>query len=120
VINGDIYTDFPFDSLSIAPAHDAHLILVPNPPQHVEGDFGLGHGVTLPDGSPRFTFGGIAVYRTAFFDGYEDGVRPLKPLLLRSMAARRCGGELYQGRWEDVGTPARLAALNGPAASGES
>ena len=26
-------------------------------------------------------------------------------------AAGRCGGELYAGRWEDVGTPERLRAL---------
>jgi MurNAc alpha-1-phosphate uridylyltransferase len=116
VVNGDIYTDFPFDTLSIAPAHDAHLILVPNPPQHPQGDFGLEHELALPDGSPRYTFSGIAVYRTAFFAGCEDGVRPLKPLLLRSMAAKRCSGQLYQERWEDVGTPARLAALNSEAA----
>jgi MurNAc alpha-1-phosphate uridylyltransferase len=119
VVNGDIYADFPFETLSIAPAHDAHLILVPNPPQHPRGDFGLDHKIALPDGSPRFTFSGIAVYRTVFFAGCEDGVRPLKPLLLRSMAAKRCGGQLYQGRWEDVGTPARLAALNGRAAEAE-
>jgi MurNAc alpha-1-phosphate uridylyltransferase len=39
-------------------------------------------------------------------------VFPLKPLLVRSMAAKRCGAELYTGLWEDVGTPERLAALN--------
>jgi hypothetical protein len=38
----------------------------------------------------------------------------LKPLLLRSMAARRCSAELYRGLWEDVGTAERLAALNAP------
>jgi MurNAc alpha-1-phosphate uridylyltransferase len=38
-------------------------------------------------------------------------VIPLKPLLLRSMAAGRCSGELYGGVWEDVGTPERLRAL---------
>ena len=52
------------------------------------------------------------MYRTAFFDGCADGVFPLKPLLLRSMAARRCSAELYSGMWEDVGTAERLQALN--------
>jgi hypothetical protein len=41
-------------------------------------------------------------------------VFPLKPLLLRSMAARRCSAELYTGVWEDVGTEDRLKALNAP------
>ena len=40
------------------------------------------------------------------------GAFPLKPLLLRSMAAQRCSAEIYKGPWEDVGTPERLAALN--------
>src|ERR1700722_6196508 len=44
VVNGDVYTDFPFDSLKIAAERDAHLVLVPNPPQHAEGDFGLDRG----------------------------------------------------------------------------
>jgi MurNAc alpha-1-phosphate uridylyltransferase len=63
-------------------------------------------------GAERFTFAGVAVYRPAFFDGCADGVYPLKPLLLRAMAAGRCGAELYAGPWEDVGTPERLYALN--------
>jgi MurNAc alpha-1-phosphate uridylyltransferase len=52
------------------------------------------------------------MYRSAFFAGCADGVFPLKPLLLRSMAAKRCSAELYPGVWEDVGTPERLQALN--------
>jgi N-acetyl-alpha-D-muramate 1-phosphate uridylyltransferase len=112
VVNGDIYTDFPFESLGIAPALDAQLVLVPNPPQHPEGDFGLHHGLATAEGSPRFTYSGIAVYRMSFFDGCQDGVQRLKPLWVESMGRRRCGGQLFQGAWEDVGTPERLAALN--------
>ncbi len=41
VVNGDVLTDYPFDRLRIGDAHDAHLVLVPNPPQHPHGDFGL-------------------------------------------------------------------------------
>jgi MurNAc alpha-1-phosphate uridylyltransferase len=29
------------------------------------------------------------------------------------MAAGLCSAQLYTGPWEDVGTPQRLAALNG-------
>ena len=60
----------------------------------------------------QYTFAGIAVYRARFFEGCVDGVFPLKPLLLRSMAAARCSAELYSGFWEDVGTAERLQALN--------
>jgi MurNAc alpha-1-phosphate uridylyltransferase len=112
VVNGDIYTDFPFEALEIASGRDAHLVLVPNPPQHPRGDFGLEQGLALPTAGHRYTFSGIAVYQGAFFAGCGDGAFPLKPLLLRSMAAKRCSAQIYSGRWEDVGTPERLAALD--------
>jgi MurNAc alpha-1-phosphate uridylyltransferase len=112
VVNGDIYTDFPFDSLALAGDRDAHLVLAPNPVHHRQGDFGLEQGMALAAAAVRHTFTGIAVYRAAFFSDCSDGVFALKPLLLRSMAAKRCSGELYAGLWEDVGTPQRLEELN--------
>ena len=112
VVNGDVYIDFPFETLGIGPALEAQLVLVPNPPQHPEGDFGLVQGLATADGLPRFTFSGIAVYRLPFFDGCQEGVRRLKPLWVECMGRRRCGGQLFEGRWEDVGTPERLEALN--------
>mgnify|MGYP001548061623 CR=1 FL=1 len=112
VVNGDVYTDFPFETLALAPDRDAHLVLVPNPPQHVHGDFGLERGLALAAAGSRYTFSGIAVYRSAFFAGCADGVFPLRPLLERCMAAGRCSAELYTGEWQDVGTLLRLQALN--------
>jgi MurNAc alpha-1-phosphate uridylyltransferase len=117
VVNGDVYTDFPFESLQIAAGQDAHLVLVPNPTQHPQGDFGLDEGLALAAAANKYTFSGIAVYRSTFFAGCSDGVFPLKPLLLRSMAAKRCSAELYTGVWEDIGTPERLQALNAQAGS---
>ena len=112
VVNGDVYTDFPFETLRIASNRDAHLVLVPNPPQHPQGDFGLEQGLALAAAASRYTFSGVALYRPTFFDGCTDGVFPLKPLLVRSMAAGRCSAELYPGVWEDIGTAERLRALN--------
>jgi N-acetyl-alpha-D-muramate 1-phosphate uridylyltransferase len=112
VLNGDVFTDYPLAHAALAPNRDAHLVLAPNPPQHPGGDFGLEHGLALPSAALQYTFAGIAVYRPPFFANCVDGVFPLKPLLLRSMAARRCSAELYSGIWEDVGTVERLEALN--------
>lgn len=114
VLNGDVFTDYPLAQAALAPNRDAHIVLVPNPPQHPDGDFGLEHGLALPSAPIQYTFSGIAVYRPAFFAHCVDGAFPLKPLLLRSMATRHCSAELYRGIWEDVGTPERLAALNAP------
>jgi MurNAc alpha-1-phosphate uridylyltransferase len=120
VVNGDVYTDFAFESLALGKGLEAQLVLVPNPPQHPQGDFGLRDGLAVGanfgagDTPGPYTFSGIAAYSAAFFDGCADGAFPLKPLLLRAMAAGRCGAELYTGPWEDVGTPERLKELNRP------
>jgi MurNAc alpha-1-phosphate uridylyltransferase len=111
VVNGDIYTDFPFETLSIAAKYDAHIVLVPNP-GYLRGDFGFKAGEALASAEELFTFGCIAVYRSSFFADCHDGVFPMMPLWRRSMAARRCSAQLYTGPWEDVGTPQRLAAVN--------
>ncbi|MEO7207903.1 MAG: N-acetylmuramate alpha-1-phosphate uridylyltransferase MurU [Steroidobacteraceae bacterium] len=111
VVNGDIYTDFPFRTLAIETEHDSHLVLVPNP-SYLKGDFGLQGGKALVGAAELFTFGCIGVYRQEFFAGCHDGVFPLMPLWRRSMAAGLCSAQLYTGAWEDVGTSERLAALN--------
>ena len=115
MLNGDVFTDYPVAGLALRKDSDAHLVLVPNPPQHAHGDFGLENGLAVPSASVQHTFSGIAVYRPQFFADCVDGAFPLKPLLLRAMAKPSAfSAELYGGLWEDVGTPERLAALNAP------
>jgi len=116
VVNGDIYTDFPLATLTLAAEADAHIVLVPASGGRSR-DFGLAGGAALDADAGTavalYTFGCIAVYRPAFFAGCVDGAFPLKPLLLRSIRARRCSAELYAGEWEDVGTVERFASLQG-------
>lgn len=112
VVNGDIYTDYPYAGLTAAPVGLAHLILVPNPPQHARGDFVLQQGRVSSEGEERLTFSGIGVYRPQLFASCRAGVFPLAPLLRRAMADGELSGERYDGEWWDVGTPARLAALD--------
>lgn len=112
VVNGDVWTDYPFDQLPV-PAGLAHLVLVDNPPHHPAGDF-----VLMPDGrvsdavGPRLTFSGIGVYRQELFAACRPGRFPLAPLLRAAMAAGRVSGEHYRGGWVDVGTPERLVELD--------
>ncbi len=112
VVNGDTYTDLDFAKLEIAPAALAHLVLVPNPEHHPGGDFVLqGREVSTGPG-PRLTYSGIGVYRPELFAGCAAGRFPLLPVLREAIAARRLSGERYDGRWTDVGSAQRLAALN--------
>jgi len=112
VINGDIATDFPFGTLKDHTIELAHLVLVPNPDHHPQGDFGLDKGLALDKGSPQFTFGGIGVYRPELFSGCTAGRFPLAPLLRGAMNASKVSAELWPGFWMDIGTVERLEAFD--------
>ncbi len=112
VVNGDIWTDYPFARLPRQPRGLAHLVLVDNPTHKTTGDFSLRADRVSSEGVPRLTFAGIGVYRPALFADCEAGVFPLAPLLRAAMARGQVSGEHYQGCWTDVGTPERLRQLD--------
>ena len=157
LVNGDVFTDYPFAQLrEMAPAErGAHIVLVPNPAHRPGGDFllsdrrvknspvaaensgatenvaqkqaslsevnqstdthyvsALAQGSTSSVIGGSATYSGIGVYDPAMFHDCVPGKRPLKPLLDSAIADGTLTGELYQGVWEDVGTPERLTALN--------
>lgn len=111
VVNGDVWTDFPFAALARTPATLAHLVLVPNPPHNPKGDFSL-DGERVSDGpGNRLTFSGIGIYQPALFADQTPGAFALGPLLRQAAARGQVSGELYEGAWFDVGTPDRLAEV---------
>jgi len=112
VVNADIWTDIDFAALSLEDGAHAHLVLVPNPPHNVRGDFGLDGDLVVSRDTGRLTYSGVGMFRREFFDGASGERFPLLPLLQRAIAARRVRGELHRGAWSDVGTPERLAALD--------
>jgi len=112
VVNADIWTDIDFATLSLEDGAHAHLVLVPNPPHNVRGDFGLDGDLVVSRDTDRFTYSGVGMFRREFFEGASGERFPLLPLLNRAIAARRVRGELHRGAWSDVGTPERLAALD--------
>ncbi|MDH3405848.1 MAG: nucleotidyltransferase family protein [Gammaproteobacteria bacterium] len=112
VINGDIWTDYPFERLSHPLKGLAHLVLVDNPPQHSQGDFSLLDGRVDASGKARLTFSGIGVYARDMFAGCQPGKFPLVPLLRAAMEHGQVTGEHYTGLWRDIGTPARLKDLD--------
>lgn len=113
VVNGDVWTDFPFATLRHPLRGLAHLVLVDNPPQHPAGDFVLqGKQVVADHTLAALTFSGIGVYSPRLFDGCRPGRFPLAPLLRKAMAAGAVTGEHFTGHWFDVGTPERLQRLD--------
>ncbi len=59
------------------------------------------------------TFGNIGVYDTRMFYDLNPGTRcALTPYYLAAIKAQRASGEVYQGNWANLGTPAQLRALN--------
>ncbi|RLJ17901.1 mannose-1-phosphate guanylyltransferase [bacterium endosymbiont of Escarpia laminata] len=111
VVNGDVWCEIDYAGLVLPLGRLAHLVMVPNPSHHPAGDFSL-EGDTLVDaGSGRLTFSGIGLYAPALFAGCDPAAFPLGPLLRSAMAAGEVSGEAFWGRWSDVGTPQRLAAL---------
>lgn len=111
VVNGDIWTDFPFSRLPAEPDGLAHLVLVPNPPHHPLGDFALDGQRVRNDGAALHTYSGIGVYRPELFVGQTPGSFPLAPLLRAAAGENKLSGELYCGSWMDIGTPETLALL---------
>lgn len=141
VAAGDVYAPgFDFSRAAYArfaaSGRLAHLWLVPNPPQHPQGDFALDLDACAPAGTVapalndaraggvRHTFSTIALYRRALFEppwcsiipGNPQGTAaPLAPLLRAAIDAGQVSAELWTGDWTDVGTPQRLAALEAAA-----
>ena len=112
VVNADIWTDIDFGRLALEPDAHAHLVLIPNPPHHPRGDFGLDGDRVVDRETGRLTYSGVGVYSREFFAGCTAGRFPLLPLLNCAIAAGRARGEVHRGEWCDVGTAERLASLS--------
>lgn len=119
LVNADVWTDYPLrDLVSRArqlPEPDlAHLVLVPNPRHNLKGDFGL-DGDRVVTATRPYTFSGLSVQRPALFASVPASQKgqafPLLPLWRDAVDAGKLGGEVFNGRWSDVGTPERLKAL---------
>lgn len=121
LINGDVWTDYPFAQLAQQSlSARGHLILVPNPPHKTTGDFSLdptGAVQMLNDGAGA-TFSGISLLSPNLIRDYPNPRRrfPLREVFDWAIRNSALTGELFTGTWCDVGTPERLAELNHPSA----
>jgi len=124
VVSSDIHTEYEYASLSARagamaatdePPH-LHMVMVPNPPYHPGGDFVLNRDRLTLNGSngvARTTFGNIALYRTSLFRQLPRGKKlKILPFYRDWIARGWASGELFSGRWANVGTAAELASLD--------
>jgi MurNAc alpha-1-phosphate uridylyltransferase len=87
--------------------------LTPNPWHNPDGDFALNLYTVSDQGSPKWNFANIGVYRPEMFAGIVPGQKAsLGKLLFEYAAQGRLGGEIYQGDWTNVGTMQQLEQLN--------
>ena len=112
VVNADTYTEIRLPKLRLDDNKLGHLILVPTPGHQKNGDFELAEGLVRNVENPALTFSGIALYRPELFAGQEPGRFPLAPILREAADCDQLSGSLFEGVWDDAGTPERLAALN--------
>ena len=114
LVNADIWCEFDFSCLRNFQMQSrlSHLVLVPNPPYHPVGDFTLEQGLIGNGLASRYTYAGIAVLSPRLVDGIVAGRKAQLAPLWRAAAERgEVSGELYEGYWNDVGTPERLKDL---------
>lgn len=116
-VSGDIVCDFDYRRLDAAAAAirrgdlDAHLVLVDNPPFHPRGDMGL-RDDRITTAPPWLTYANIGVFAPRIFRAEAPGKKKLFPWLYRHADAGRVSGELFRGRWHNVGTPDDLRTLD--------
>ena len=119
VINGDIWTDYPLQTLvnrQWPNQIDAHLVMVPNPIENPSGDFeitGQRH-ISYPRGGQTYTYSGIRMQRPETLAQHCPANRKFSiwDVLGNSISSGRVSGELFTGSWWDIGTVKRLDALN--------
>ncbi len=111
VVNGDIWTDYPYSHLRSIKCDWAHLVMIPNPPHNLGGDFALLNARIRIEGGDKLTYSGIGVYHPRLFGDCTPGKFSVVPLLRSTMENHLITGEIYKGGWEDIGTLERLEAV---------
>ena len=123
VVSGDIWApEFAFDAAH-AQAFErsgalGELWFVPNQPWHPGGDFGIdADGLASREATPKLTYANLALFRADLFRDIAPGTRlPLRPKFEEAIDRRALRARRWDGRWDNLGTPEQLAALDARAA----
>ena len=116
VINADVWTQFPLETLTkytLPSKILAHLLLVKNPAHNKSGDFALKNDIVGYE-KPRHTFSGISILSPKIFKiiDISSNVFSLLSVLEPAILSGKVSGMLFSEDWYDVGTMTRLNVLN--------
>ena len=112
VLNGDVWTDFPLRSLSARRdrSRTSCWSTTPSTTRTATTRSKRAAASATARRSSRSPASRCSIPRCS--TGGAPGFLALKPLLDAALAAGRLTGQRHGGAWRDVGTPARLAALD--------
>ncbi|MEE9254028.1 MAG: nucleotidyltransferase family protein [Pseudomonadales bacterium] len=121
VLSADVWMPYPLSRLprELDESCDCHLVLVPNPSFHPQGDFQLDAALPddattvplVPGDAASYTFGNLSVVHPRLFQGRRPEPFPFAELFLTAFEHGRARGELWSGAWFNVGTVDELRAL---------
>lgn len=108
LLNGDIWTDFPFQTLIQQTTTHAHLILRDYSIGKTSRDFDLQRGVLVRpslETKRHYTYCGIALINPRIFrDRSAIPFSLTRDLLFDLIDEGKITGEQYDGAWRDIGT----------------
>ncbi|MCE2459338.1 MAG: nucleotidyltransferase family protein [Pseudomonadales bacterium] len=112
LMNGDIWTNYPFRNLTDVHPAKAHLVLTPTPAHKDRADFHLettGGVARVRRGAANdLTYCGIAVFGESLFANTPEGAFSLTDPLFQAVNAGEVTGEIFNGTWIDIGAPEEL------------
>lgn len=111
LISADIWSDFISFDAQLNKDTYAHLLMVPNPEFHPDGDYGISEQGIISTQLPKFTYSGISLLAPKLFNGCRDEEFSLSPIFNKAIKRSQVSGELFAGDWFNVGTEKQLKRL---------
>jgi MurNAc alpha-1-phosphate uridylyltransferase len=111
LVSADIWSEFSYDDTFINANQDVHLVFVDNPYYHTKGDYALTNDGKVMMSGNKLTYAGIAKIHPRLFANSKPGAFSLSPLLNDAVQRGTATGEVYRGRWFNVGTIEELQKL---------
>lgn len=108
VISCDVVTDYDLRKLQYQQEGLAHLVLVNNPDFRPQGDFCLRDKTICLGDHHRYTFASMGVYHPELFAHCKPGRFRLGDVLKTAILQKSVTGELYDGFWQNIGTPEQI------------